>query len=380
MYSIIFCGGAGKRTWPWSLVNRPKYLLPVPGEKFAGKSSFRLTLDRIASFPSVGYQKVIVASSQDNLSKISTQAKEVPSNHYIGEPTIRDLGAAVGLAAFTLEKIYEKEGIDPNEPFVILWSDALLEDEKSLVAVLSVAEKEVLKNPKSMVFVGHKAYFANPNLGWIALGDKLSQEESISIHSLAGWLYRPKQEDADKFFARGDAWNLGNFITTPAYLISLYEKFAPKFVTAFRKIQAEWGTDKWVQTLSDIYPTLPEIHFDNLIIEPFAKSDLKESAKVLVVDLGWRDIGTWTALWEYLPKDENGNSILETPGKIVTQNCQNCLIVNADKEDTLLTVTGQQNKIIVRTEEAGITLDVGKDGDIKKLLDVLKEKGLGRFI
>ena len=162
----------------------------------------------------------------------------------------------------------------------------------------------MFKNPNLLILIGQRARFANQNLGWFELGDKIEDVRGTRIYKFKRMVYRPSLEDAEKFFhSRDFAWNPGYFVTTPRFILSQYKKFAPEMWKAFMQIQEEVGHESFEKTLEKIYPSLEKISFDDAILE---KVDPKYIS-VIAADLGWSDIGAWEALKEALEVSSSEN-------------------------------------------------------------------------
>lgn len=96
-------------------------------------------------------------------------------------------------------------------------------------------------------------------------------------------------------------------------LLDEIKKYAPDIYSKLDKIDYSNG----VKLDFDLYNSMPSISIDYAIME---KSD-----KVALVELlsDWNDLGSWQALYNVKPKDENGNVIT---GKVVTENVRNSFI------------------------------------------------------
>ena len=67
---------------------------------------------------------------------------------------------------------------------------------------------------------------------------KLYKKTGVSFHRFIDFQYRPDAKIAKKYFESGHhAWNLGYFVTTPAFLWSQYERFAPNLAMGIQKLQ-----------------------------------------------------------------------------------------------------------------------------------------------
>ena len=87
-----------------------------------------------------------------------------------------------------------------------------------------------------------------------------------------------------------------------------------------------------------------------------------KNGKVIKLDAGWDDVGSWSALWEISPKDENNNAV---KGKAVLLDTKNSYI-NAKK--TVATI-GLDNLVIVESDDAILIADKDRVQDVKKLIE-----------
>src|SRR3989344_5649538 len=119
MKFVIFAGGVGTRLWPLSRKRSPKQFEKVLGNK----STLQGTVDRI--LPLASWNEIYVATGKRYKDLVARNLPKLSPDHIIGEPDLRDVGPAVGLATALLFK----KG-DPNEPICILWSDHVIKNEK----------------------------------------------------------------------------------------------------------------------------------------------------------------------------------------------------------------------------------------------------------
>ena len=93
-----------------------------------------------------------------------------------------------------------------------------------------------------------------------------------------------------------------------------------------------------------------------------------DRAAVIPADMGWSDVGTWTAVWALSDRDGEGNSVR---GHGVVMNASN---VHIRSDEHLTTVVGVSDVIVVTTPDAVLVLD-SKHGDhVKQLVDRLKSE------
>jgi mannose-1-phosphate guanylyltransferase len=327
MRVIIFAGGVGSRLWPLSRKNSPKQFEKIIGDK----SMLQIAVGKL--FPTFSWEEIYISTGKHYEQLVRQQLPEIPSENIIVEPEMRDVGPAVGLV---IAQFVKK---DPHEPIALLWgSDHLVRKEELFRDALKTAEQLVLENPEKIVFVGQKPRFASQNLGYIAFGNEQETVNGFPIYEFTGFQYRPDLETAKQYLADGHhAWNLGYFVTTPAFLWKLFGDFSPTIFPKLKRIYDAYGTNEYEQVLAEEYPTIEKISFDNAILE---KMD-KQQGCVIAVDIGWSDVGAWEALKEALAgsEEENvtqGNVRLDDTRDSLVFNYTNQMVVGIDLSEMLV--------------------------------------------
>jgi len=353
MEILIFAGGTGTRLWPLSRKNTPKQF----GKDFNGKSTLQLTFERVE--PAFGIENVYISTNERYVSLIKEQLPQVPAVNIVAEPEKRDLAPAVG---YNLIRI-KKAGC--QGPVAIVWADHIMEKPQEFILALKNGERLVKKNPKQIVFLAEKPRYAQNNLGWIHVGEKIRNQ----LYQFQEWHYRPPLAKCGKMFESGEwYWNPGYFIVDLDLILNLYQKFMPKMFRQLEKIAESIGTTRESAVLSKIYPTLESISFDDAIIEKVGP----EQAVVQMVDMGWSDPGTLYALKEALEPSLDENL---TRGKVYSLDSKDCLIYN-DEKNKLVTVVGLEGYIIINSED---TLLVVNKSDVPRIKELVKKLGKDGF-
>jgi mannose-1-phosphate guanylyltransferase/mannose-6-phosphate isomerase len=89
----------------------------------------------------------------------------------------------------------------------------------------------------------------------------------------------------------------------------------------------------------------------------------------LPADLGWSDVGSWSALWELGAKDAAGNVSV---GDVLLESSTNCY---ARSDGMLTAVVGLTDAIVVTTEDAVLAMHRDRAQDVKKIVERLRAAG-----
>lgn len=357
MKIIIFAGGIGTRMWPLSRKSLPKQFIKM----FNGKSTLELAVGRVKSF---GYENIYISTLQEYVSLTKKYLPKIPAKNIVGEPALRNVAPAVGYNMVRL-RVQGYKG-----PVAILWADHLIKDEDRFLKMLKNAEEVSLKHKDKMVFVGKKPRFANNNLGWIHIGEKISG----NLFSYKGWSYKPEIDVCEKMFKSGEwLWNTGYFVFDNDFGLKLFEKYQPEIYASLCKIEKSIGTNNEKATVNKMYPTIEKIHFDNAI----AMKVNTNEAVVMETSIEWSDPGTLYALKEALVSKQMDNFV---KGNVVNINSEDSILVNEDKSK-LLSVIGVKGMVVVQTKDSVLVVPKESVKEISDLLiEIEKEKKLKKFL
>ncbi len=313
-----------------------------------------MAVDRVREF---GMENLFVSTNDEYISLVRAQIPELSAHHILGEPARRDVAAAVGLSLTRLKKMGVAGAV------AVLWADHFMDHPAEFVAALKKGKELIAEDSERLVFLGEKPRFANHNLGWIKVGEKISGQQ----HEFLGWKYRPELAECEKMFESGEwLWNPGYFIFDLDFVLGLYEKYQPEMYRALNEMNGD------EEKIKKMYPDLEKISFDNAILEKISS----EAAVVLKVDLGWSDPGTLYALKEALAPNPENNF---TKGKVVLDSSRDSFVYN-NEEEKLVAVVGAEGMVVVNTKDALLVCPKDKVPNIKDILKKIEEEGLEKYL
>ena len=331
MTNIILCGGSGTRLWPISRTLMPKQFVKL----FNKKSLFQLTVERNSK---VCDSQLIVSNTEQYFLALD-QLEELNKNNnsYLLEPVGRNTAPAIALACFALDK---------EEIVLVTPSDHLIKNKNEYKKVLEIAEG--LAEKDNLVTFGIKPTFTETGFGYI-------ESEGTEVKAFHE---KPNYETACSYLEAGNYyWNSGMFCFKAGIFLEELKRYSPKIYETSLKAFNQAKKSETIRVNRNDMLVIPEDSIDYAVME---KSD---RVKVVASDIGWSDVGSFDALFDELPKDENNNTLND---KHIAVNSKNNLIYS----NKYVATVDIEDLIIVDTGDA---LLISKKGSSQKVKEVVKE-------
>jgi mannose-1-phosphate guanylyltransferase len=348
-YAVIMAGGSGTRLWPMSRRNRPKQTLKLFGER----TLFQQAVDRLR--PVFPPDRILVVTKSDHVPLLQPQTPELPAENFIVEPLGRGTAPALGLAAVHLRKR------DPEAVMAVLTADHCIADLSALHTVLACARTAAQEG--FLVTLGIPPIFASTGYGYIQKGEMLSKKSDQPVYRVKRFIEKPGAEKAEGMVSSGDFfWNSGMFIWRASRLLEELQRQMPEFHSQLMEVEASMRDPReYAATLARVWPQVGEQTIDYGVMEG------ARDAVVIPARIGWTDVGSWSSLFELMPRDPAGNILI---GPHETVDTRDTLVMGSKR---LIATVGVDNLVIVDTDDALLVSTKERVQDVRIIVKQLEK-------
>jgi mannose-1-phosphate guanylyltransferase/mannose-6-phosphate isomerase len=344
VYAVLLAGGSGTRLWPVSRALFPKQLVHFIGDD----SLVQLTVKRL--LPAVSPERIRIVCGEEHRHQIGRHLAQVgvaPETSILAEPCGRNTAPAILLAVLDLLR-------NVSDAVVCVFpADHVIADVDRFHEKLNAAV--ALAREGRIVTFGIQPHYPETGYGYIEGGEPLDH----GALAIRRFVEKPDLPTAQSYLEAGNFfWNSGMFSFPARLMVEEYSRHCPEMLSRMQTITAAGGpADR------EGYTRLPSISFDHAIMEKTAQG------AVLPSEFGWSDIGSWKSLFDFLPKDGNGNVL---DGNVFARHTTDSFIMGYER---LIAVNRLQNVVVVETPDSVFVSDLDQSRDVKEIVDQLKELG-----
>ena len=341
---VLLSGGSGTRLWPLSREAYPKQFLPLAGDDTMVQATWR----RVEALADLA---PIVVANEEHRFLVAEQLRQVgaPVPAILLEPVGRNTAPAIAAAALQAMA----GGADPL--LLVLPSDHVVRD----VAGFQRAVREASSAAEAGALVTFGIVPDAPETGF----GYIQAEAGDGLRQVLRFVEKPDAATARSYLdAGGYYWNSGMFLFRASRYLEELARFRPDIVDAVRAAHAGARHDgDFVRLDKDAFSACPSDSIDYAVMEKTA------DAMVLPVDIGWNDVGSWSALWDVAERDADGNA---HHGDVIAVDSRNSYAY----AQRLVALVGVDDIVVVETDDAVLVARKDKVQEVKQVVARLKQE------
>ena len=359
VYPVILSGGTGSRLWPLSRANYPKQFLVLGSAPGEALSLFQETVKRVGG---AGFAPPLVIGNDEHRFIIAEQlrAMNVTAERIVLEPVGRNTAPAVATAALILEQV------DRDAAMLVLPSDHVIGRRQRF--------REAVDTGKSAISGGNLVTFSiaptdpETGYGYIRRGAPLEGVEGC--YQVDRFVEKPDAAEAAAMLKEGGYdWNSGMFLFSVRGYLDELERLHPGIVAACRAAVAEAEeSPDFLRLGARAFASAESLSVDYAVMEHTDK------AVTIPADLGWSDLGSWSALWEISKRDGDGNVLNGDAMAIDTRDSY------IHSEGRLVAVVGLEGVVVVASDDAVLVVGMDKSQAVKQAVARLEKAGRGEHL
>jgi len=321
MYAVILAGGGGTRLHPLSRPERPKPFLPLLDDH----SLLQRTVERVA-----GLTDDVTVVTDRRYERLVRE--QVPTAAVLVEPLGRNTAAAIALAALLIDR-------HEDEVMLVLPADQTVVEEEVFRDVLRQAEHLAIGSfevEDPLVTLGTRVDGPATEYGYL-IPDLARGETSrgLRAYPLVRFEEKPKAARAEELAKQeGVAWNAGIFLWRRRAITAALGRYTG----LLQSLGPMAGSPA---SLERAYEAIQRpVSIDYAVMEGAAQSGQVVMASM---DVGWSDLGSWTALLAAL--GARGSGAVVQAGETV----------QVERDDLIVRRIGDQLGVIAPPEQGRMT-------------------------
>lgn len=351
---VILCGGSGTRLWPLSRQHYPKQFLKLVGDT----TLFQQSVSRTIALQNDDNQieEILIITNENQRFLVLEQLDELKLNVSIRillEPEPKNTAPALTLAALAAQDV------NPDSILVVTPADHYVKNLQQFIKVMHGAINAA--QGKVIVTLGINPTRPDTGFGYI------HYESDDEVKHVLTFKEKPELVAAKQMIEQGHhAWNSGMFILQSKTWLDAIQLSNPEIAKSISKAWKNKNTDQWFERPdAELFKQSPSDSIDYAVMEKAKELGVDE--KLIVLDAGWSDLGSFDALDEIEEKDKNGNIF---KGDVVSLNTQNTIAISSKKNVSLL---GVENLIVIETADSVLVANKNDAQSIKELVKVIEK-------
>lgn len=363
LYPVILAGGLGTRMWPLSREPYPRQFLNLTKES----SLLQETISRIDGIKDVS--PPLIVCNEEHRFLVAEHVRQLGKTPlYIAlEPEGKSTAPALTLAALML-----RESSTDDSTMLVMPADHIIQDVSAFQDV--VRKGAAMASVGKLVTFGIVPQYPETGYGYIKKGNKIAGDDEA--FSVANFIEKPDMVSAQLMLEAKDyLWNSGIFMMKPSVWLEQIERYRPDIAKVCADAHAKCQRDgDFYRPDAKIFSSCPSESIDYAVME---SSNQKTSSDgegpdcvVLPLDIGWSDLGAWSALWGEGETDDDGNV---KQGDVYTHSVKNSVLLSQSR---LLAAVGLEDVVAIETSDGVFVAHKDQVHDIKTLVGQAKLEGI----
>ena len=184
-------------------------------------------------------------------------------------------------------------------------------------------------------------------------------------YSVEKFTEKPDIVKASAYFkSAGYFWNSGMFVLRASVWLAALAQFRPDILQATIQSCAVVSSDlPFVRPDKAVFTSIPSESIDYAVMEHCPGSNV--DIKMITLDAGWNDLGSWEAVWQVGESDGDGNV---TRGDTILADTKNTFVHSSSR---LVSAVGVDNLVIIETADAILIADKSQSQHVKQIVNQL---------
>ena len=231
------------------------------------------------------------------------------------------------------------------------------------------AALHLAREQERMVVLGVPPTRPETGFGYVERASEAFASREFPVFAVRRFAEKPELALAKEYVWSGNyLWNAGMFFWRVSTFLDNLKEHLPKTYAALESVAATIGKRSYEKHLREIYPTLDNISVDYAILEPATREHGKPRVFVIPAEVGWSDIGSWTAVYELLAK-KPGENIFAGAGQAI--DAAGNFLWSPSK---YVAAIGVRDLVVVETPDALLICPRERTQEVGKIVKALEEK------
>jgi len=352
---VILSGGSGTRLWPMSRSLCPKQLQPL----YSDDSMLVETARRVIG---EGFAKPIVICNAEHRFIVAEQLHHagIEPQSIVLEPEGRNTAPAAAVVAIMLTQN------DPDAMMLLKSADHSILKPEEFVAACFAARK--VAEQGALVTFGVIPDKPETGYGYIQQGEGVPGSDCC--FDVQNFVEKPDLKTAESYVSEGGyLWNSGMFLFRAQDYLDELSAQHPDMVEACKR-SVELGHKDM-----DFF-RLDESSFCDIQGDSIDYAVMEHASNVVVapIDIGWNDVGSWSALWDLGEKDPSGNVLL---GDVVAHDVKGSYVRSSGQ---LIAAIGMRDTVVVATDDVILVTPKDRSQEVKDIVSILSAEARSEHI